>query len=147
MSARDVDALKAARRAMFVGRLWNWGRFKWRDLMSGRPDGACLNPLYEMMVSDGEGYADDSETGLTAVAVIVALRTEPAKAEPPEIDEEDAENLDGWIRQLAQHHRSLLSRRYVTREPINVDPSIRELQRLMDENRTVVARIRMLQNG
>lgn len=114
-------------------RLWNWGCYRWRDLMSSGPDGSCVNPLYQMGPSS-EGWAGDDEVGADPQARIIALRTEPARQEAVEVDEDDAEVMQGWIAQLPQGHRATLSRRYVTRERVDPREAIRALEGLMDKN-------------
>jgi hypothetical protein len=131
-------------------RLINWGRWRWRDLMVGAPDNTCQNPLYELVgIGDEEGYAEEGETGL---AVVVRLHTLPAKAEAPEIDEIDAENLNGWMRQLAQGHRAALSRRYVMWDASlpwqDARAAVRALRAAMDANYETVREIeRRLKHG
>jgi hypothetical protein len=124
-------------------RLINWGRWRWRDLMIGAPDNTCQNPLYELVgIGDEEGYADEGETG---VALVVRLHTAPAKAEPVEVDEVDAENLQGWITQLTQGHRAALSRRYVTWDSSlawhEAKAAVRALRAAMDANYETVREI------
>jgi hypothetical protein len=131
-------------------RLINWGRWRWRDLMVGRPDGSCANPMYEFMRTGGDddGYADQGETGS---CVVLALRTLPAKAEPVEVDEYDAENLHGYVAQIEQGHRSALARRYVTLDrgiarPL-VEAALRALRGAMDANYEAVREIERRLHG
>jgi hypothetical protein len=122
-----IDALRS--------RLVNWGRWRWREWMVGCPDSSCQNPLYELVgIGDEEGYAEDGESG---ACLVVALRTLPAKAEQPEIDEEDAESLDAYVRQLMVRHRDALRESYVFRRPwpqIMVRGAERALMTAMDAN-------------
>jgi hypothetical protein len=118
--------------------------------MVGAPDNTCQNPLYELVgIGDEDGYAEEGEAGL---AVVVRLHTLPAKAEPIEVDDVDAENLQGWITQLTQGHRAALSRRYVTWDAAlrwqDAKAAVRALRTAMDANYETVREIeRRLKHG
>lgn len=91
-------------------RLRNWAR--WCRLDMGGPDSSCANPLYQMMVyRDDDGYGE-----VTELTVVVPTDYAP-RPEFEDINEPDAEYLDGLITALAQSHRAVLSVRYVLRLP------------------------------
>jgi hypothetical protein len=117
--------------------------------MVGAPDSTCQNPLYELVgIGDEEGYAEEGETGL---ATVVRLHTLPAKPEAPEIDDLDAENLQGWIAQVSQGHRSALSRRYVTWDVTlpwqDARAAVRALRSAMDANYETVRELERRLHG
>lgn len=123
-------------------RVHNWARAVWRDIKSAGPDSSCVNSLYSMGGSDdtndGWGEIIDGNTVLAETVLV-------AKAELPEIDDEDAEIMDAWIRQLAREHRIVLHRRYVLHHRIGhsyVDAAIKAIGQAMDANRAVVERMR-----
>lgn len=112
-----------------VRRLHNWGRWRWRDLMAGAPNSSCVNPLYQGMIpGGGEGYGDAAEAQ--------KVEQDDSRQEGPEVDEEDAESLGCWIRQLPEWHRTTLHQRFVLRAPhaTRVGDAVNALALLMDEN-------------
>ena len=90
--------------------LYNWAR--WCRLDMGGPDSSCANSLYDMMVrNDDDGYGE-----VTELTVVVPQAYE-ARPEVPEINEDEAEWLDGHISNLPQSHRAVLCVRYVLMLP------------------------------
>lgn len=90
--------------------LWNWGRFCRQD--HGGPDSSCRNSLYDMMVyRDDDGYGE-----VTELTVVVPQQYE-AKPEVPEVNQDEAEWLDGYITALPQNHKAVLCVRYVLMLP------------------------------
>ncbi len=87
-------------------RLINWGRAARRDPC--RPKGCTINHLYQQIPA-----GPDEGHGTITEATIFALRTEPARPEAPDIDEDDAEVMGGWIHQLLPGIRGTLSRVHV----------------------------------
>ena len=112
-----------------VQRLWNWGSFCRID--PDKPDCSCENPIWNQWIPRlgwEEGWGSE----------------EPVKADKPEIDELDAETIDGWVRQLSMTPKRVLIRRFVLRVRTpwqEVDPAVRALQDLIDANRLVVDRM------
>lgn len=103
-------------------RLWNWGRFKWRDLMVDAPSSSCANPMYEGMIpGGGDGYADDGDAGSS-------VQVSDARPEQPDIDDEDAERLGFFIDQLPKPLRTALAARYVFRAHPSTPDANAELQ-------------------
>ncbi len=93
-------------------RLINWGRAARRDPC--RPKGATINHLYQQIP-----HGPDEGHGTITEATIFALRTEPARPEAPDIDEDDAEVMAGWIWQLLPGIRGTLSAVHVLRHELS----------------------------
>jgi hypothetical protein len=122
------------------GRLNNWGRWRWNDLMAGAPDSSCVNSIWDNYIwhDDAEGYGDVAEA-------VMVPQAQAARAELEPVDDADAEDVHGWVRQISAGHRAVLSRRYVFRqyvEPDRIDLAISAILHLVGENRRVVERMR-----
>lgn len=123
-------------------RLHNWGAYC--RINPDAPNSSCCNPMYEQMIPDDEtdGYGE-----ITADTVTVP-QLEPAKAEM-EIDERDADQINGFVHQLAKGFRGVLVTRYVLQMRPGT-PSAKDallaakwaLQTAMRDNRRVVDRMR-----
>lgn len=115
----------------------NWGIWAWRALMADRPDGSCINSLYQM------GPAGDPE-GWGEIDGNVVRAPQPYEtAGEVEVDDDDAESMDVLIAQLSRGHRAVLHRRYVLRtrgwSRADVDAAIAAIQAISDETRRVHA--------
>lgn len=120
-------------------RAWNWGRSQWRELMRDAPDCSCVNSIYDMGEADRDG---DGE--VTDDTQIVDQEIE-AKAELPPIDEDDAEVIHAWIKQIPEGAQATLWARFVYRRPISrpvVDNALHAIWLAMQANRAVVERMR-----
>lgn len=121
-------------------KLWNWGRWRWHDLMECAPDSSCQNSFWNQMVSTpDDGYGEITEE------TVVVVQEAPAKAEQEPVDVRDAEHVHGWVAQVAAGHRESLVARYVYRLHVNrdkIDAAIHAILWLKHENRRVVERMR-----
>jgi len=112
-------------------RLWNWGA--WARSDDSGPGGYTLSGIWANWIpSKGwdPGWGDIPDN---------------ADLGPPEIDGIDAELVDCLVRQTRTMVRRVLIRRFVLREKLTwdvVDPAIRAIDDLIDQNRVVVARMR-----
>lgn len=106
--------------------LRNWGRYCRQD--NGGPDSSCANSLYDMMVrNDDDGYGE-----VTADTVIVP-QDYVARPELPEIDEDEALWLDGYILRLDATNRGILCVRYVLMLPCKTPEAKDRLTRAVYE--------------
>ncbi len=110
-----------------IQRLWNWA--DWARQNPDAPDGSCVNPIWANFIPSkgwdeawGEQISEDPGT-------------------EREIDEPDAEAMEVWILQLPLDPRAVLVRRFVLRQRLSwevVDPAVRSLVDLMEQNWAVV---------
>lgn len=93
-------------------RLRNWGRYCRID--TGAPDSSCRNSLYDLMV-----YRDDEGYGEVTADTVIVPQDIPARPEWEDVDEDDAEFLDGIISaaEFPAKHRAILAVHYVLRMP------------------------------
>ena len=117
----------------------NWGRNCWRELMRDAPDRSCVNSIYDMGKSDGDGWGEvDGDTQVVEQPV-------EARSEPKEIDEADAEVMHMWIRQIPKGAQRSLWARFVYRSRVGQDEvknALRAIGDAMAANRAVVQRMR-----
>ena len=113
-----------------LSRLWNWGA--WGRSDPGGPDGSCVNSIWDQWNPYGAGR--DEGWG------------EPESAPASEeIDEQDAEAMDCWVRQLHREPRALLVQRFVMRKRVSwdtLDPAVRALGDLIERNWLAVEAMR-----
>jgi len=114
-----------------VQRLWNWADWARQD--PGAPDGSCCNPIWANFIPSKDWDIAWGEQ----------ISSDPGAER--EIDEADAEAMEVWILQLPLVPRAVLVRRFVLRQSLNweiVDPAVRALGDLMEQNWKVVATMR-----
>jgi hypothetical protein len=111
-------------------RLPNWGR--WGRHNPDRPKDWCgASHIYGMGRADKQGEQTTAD----------GLLTNADEDAPNPIDEIDAENIDGWIRQLADLHKQIIRAKFYKYETVllsDTDAAVRALLDLMAENRQVV---------
>lgn len=128
-------------RDMIERRLPNWARWRWNDLHQAGPDGYVLQcvqiiNLVPPNLRAGWGEVD----GNTA-----KVPQEQETLGEVEIDEEDAENLNGLIQQTPMEHRATLHRAFVLHARVPngaVAAAIRAIKAVCDANRAVIERMR-----
>jgi hypothetical protein len=106
---------------LIVSRLWNWARW-------AREDADTPHVAITSIYAEWNPYGKGRDQGWGE-----------AEAPPPteEYDEDDAEVMDGWIRQVANGHRVVIVRRFSLRHRVGhleVDAAVRALADLMDAN-------------
>ena len=86
--------------ARLIDRLWNWG--VWSRSDPGGPTRSCIASFWAKWTSstawDSAGWGDPNPHD---------------PGDVPEIDAEDAERIDAYVRSVSNGHRSALVRRYV----------------------------------
>ena len=107
--------------------------------MEGAPDCSCENPLYSM------GKDDETEAyGEVTEETVRVAQAHEARAELPEIDDDDAEVMHGWIQQLASERtKKVLWAAFVWRRPTEgYGAAMRALMALIAANRATVSEMR-----
>lgn len=112
-------------------RLENWGRWGRQD--SDRPDPeAGTAQIYEMGRADRQGDQEHADGSVDA-------EDEP----PARIDSRDADNMDGYIRQLGRYHYQSVRRYFYLRWSMpRPDEAIRMLCDMEQANQAVNQRMR-----
>jgi hypothetical protein len=134
-------------------RLWNWGAWA----RQGKPNlDYALN--CHQFLSGGDDFNDgwgdhpadaEDDRGRFEPRIegntLVKPQLEAARAEY-EVDIEDAEQVNGWVIQLANSHKSTLVERYQYRSKgwsrEGVDSAVRAILGLAEANRAVIERMR-----
>ena len=121
--------------AHLIGRLHNWGA--WARADDSGPAHSCVASFWSKWLPHkawDEGWGDA-----------------PAEeAHTPEIDEQDAERIDWYVRALPRSYCALLTQRYVLRRKVDRlehDAAVRALADLMGESIVTVRAIRVLVRG
>jgi len=107
--------------------------------MRDAPDCSCVNSIYQMGGDDGDGYGEVTED------TVIAEQEVEARAELPPIDDLDAEDIHGWIKQIPQTAQATLWARFVYRRDVprqNVENALHAIWMAMQANRAVVERMR-----
>ena len=111
-------------------RLWNWGAFSRRD--PDKPDGSCVNPIWANFIPSKDWDEAWGE------------QVSPDPGSELDIDEDDAEVMDCWLRQLLTRNKSaavVIVRRFAHRvwvPKLDVDAAVRALGDLIEANWRVV---------
>lgn len=120
--------------ALLIDRLRNWGAWARHD----DTPASCIASFWARWIPS-KGW--DAGWGDAPIADEIHI---------PEIDDQDAERIDAFVRQLPRHHRAILTQRYVLRSKVDRlehDAAVRALADLMQENVVTVRAIRVLIRG